>query len=252
MSKASRNLRHLRTLKGWSQTQLADALKIPRARIGAYEEERCDPPIDVLIRLSDLFHIAIDAMVRCDLSSVRKEQLIKVGDNRILFPVIMDQDEEDMVEVLTVKASAGYLGGYADPDYIGKLQKMSLPFNPHGKCRAFPIKGDSMPPLQDGSYVIAKYVDSIKEVRSGHTYIILTKDDGIVYKRAYTNKPKQLELHSDNPHYKPFAVPYSDVLEIWEFVCSMNMSDKRYEGEEYANVLQLLQSINNKVEALKL
>lgn len=247
MSKASRNLRHLRTLKGWSQTQLAEALKIPRARIGAYEEERCDPPIDVLIKLSDLFHIAIDAMVRCDLSTVRKEQLIKVGDNRILFPVLVDHEEEDMVEVLTVKASAGYLSGFADPDYIGKLQKMSLPFNPHGKCRAFPIKGDSMPPLKDGSYVIARYVDHLKDIRPGHTYIVLTKDDGIVYKRVY-NKPKQLELHSDNPHYKPFTVPHSDVLEIWEFVCSMNTSDQKYEGNEYSEILRLLQSINAKME----
>ncbi|MCC6816720.1 MAG: LexA family transcriptional regulator [Saprospiraceae bacterium] len=249
MSKASKNLRHLRTLKGWSQTQLADALGIPRARIGAYEEERCDPPVDVLIKLSDLFHIAIDAMVRCDLSSVRNDQLIKVGSNRILFPVIMDQDEEDMVEVLTVKASAGYLGGYADPDYISQLQRMTLPFNPHGKCRAFPIKGDSMPPLKEGSFVIARYIDGIKDIRSGNTYIILTKDEGIVYKRTYP-KSNCLELHSDNPYYKPFSVSFGDVLEIWEFVCSMNTSDSKYEGDEYSEILRLLQNINQKVDKI--
>ncbi len=250
MSKASRNLRHLRTLKGWSQTQLAEALAIPRARIGAYEEERCDPPIDVLIKLSDLFHIAIDAMVRCDLSSVRNEQLIKVGDNRILFPVLVDHDQEDMVEVLTVKASAGYLGGYADPDYIGQLQKMTLPFNPHGKCRAFPIKGDSMPPLKDGSYVIAKFVDRIADIKSGKTYIVLTQDEGIVYKRVY-DIGDSFELKSDNPFYRPYTIHKNNVLELWEFVCTMNTDDKKDESDSIAGIYEMLFSMKSDIEAMK-
>ena len=125
MSKANKNIKHLRSLKGWSQSHLAEVLEIPRARIGSYEEERCEPPIDVLIKLSDLFHVAIDALVRCDLSTVKSDELIRVGDNRILFPILVDEEGEDRVEVLTVQASAGYLGSYADPEYIGNLQKMS-------------------------------------------------------------------------------------------------------------------------------
>ncbi|MES2727314.1 MAG: helix-turn-helix transcriptional regulator [Bacteroidota bacterium] len=46
MSKISSNIKHLRQLKKWSQEQLANALDSTRARIGSYEEERCDPPVE--------------------------------------------------------------------------------------------------------------------------------------------------------------------------------------------------------------
>ena len=83
MSKISKNLRHLRQLRKWSQEQMATKLGISRARIGSYEEERCDPPIDVLVKLSNLFHIAVDALVKADLTKFNGESFIKVGENRI-------------------------------------------------------------------------------------------------------------------------------------------------------------------------
>ena len=79
MGKISSNIKHLRQLKKWSQEQLASALDSTRARIGSYEEERCDPPVETLIKISNLFHISIDALVKCDLRTVKTEQLIKVG-----------------------------------------------------------------------------------------------------------------------------------------------------------------------------
>jgi len=250
MSKANKNIRHLRSIKGWSQGQLATALEIPRARIGAYEEERCEPPIEVLIKISDIFHIAIDALVRCDLSSVNREELIRVGANRILFPVVVDKDREDKIEVLTVKASAGYLGGYADPEFIAEMPRMSLPQRTSGKCRAFPIQGDSMPPLKSGSYVVARYIDSIKDLTSGKTYILLTQDEGVVYKRVYP-KGDILELRSDNPFYKPYVVHRKDVLEIWEFVCAMNMEDKKDDADPMKGIVEMLHLMKEDIEQLK-
>ncbi|MCE3259526.1 MAG: family transcriptional regulator [Bacteroidetes bacterium] len=151
MSKIAHNIRFLRQLKGLSQEQLADELKVTRSRIGGYEEARNEPPIDLLIRLSEFFHIAIDALVRGDLRKTNLDGLMKIGKNRILFPILLDNEGNDMVELIPMKASAGYLKGYADPEYIEKLPQMKLPFLPTGKHRAFPIKGDSMPPIKEGS-----------------------------------------------------------------------------------------------------
>ena len=41
--------------------------------------------------------------------------------------------------------------------------------------RAFEIKGDSMLPLNPGSIVIGKYLDSFEYIKNNKTYIILTK-----------------------------------------------------------------------------
>lgn len=246
MSKISSNIRFLRQLKGLSQEQLADELQVTRSRIGGYEEARNEPPIDLLIRLSEFFHIAIDALVRGDLKKTNLDGLMKIGKNRILFPILLDPDGNNMVELIPLKASAGYVRGYADPEYIERLPQMRLPFLPSGKHRAFPIKGDSMPPIKEGSFVIAKYLERFEEVKFGQTYIVVTKEDGLTYKRimAFHKKEGTFELHSDNKMYQPFKVKAEDVLEIWEYTCSINMN--QYQNEELN-----LDSIMNMLRGLK-
>jgi transcriptional regulator with XRE-family HTH domain len=247
MSKISKNLRHLRQLKGWSQETLADKLDISRARIGSYEEERCDPPIETLIKISKVFHLSIDAIVKSDLRKIDLDSMINIGDNRLLFPIVIDKDNNDKIEVITSKASAGYLNGYADPEYFEKLPLMNLPFRIVGKHRAFPIKGDSMPPLSDGCFVIGKYIESLKDIKNGNTYILLTKDDGIVYKRVY-NKGNEIELHSDNKYYSPYSIKASDVLEVWEFICTLNISDKKTEELNLDSIINMLNSMRVEME----
>lgn len=242
MSKISKNIKHLRQLKGWSQETLADKLDITRARIGSYEEERCDPPVETLIKISKLFHIAIDALVKCDLRKSNFDSMIKVAENRLLFPIVIDKDNNDKIEVITMKASAGYLNGYADPEYFEKLPLMNLPFRIIGKHRAFPIKGDSMPPLKDGCFVVGKFVESISHISDGSTYVLLTKEDGIVYKRVY-KKDDVLELHSDNKMYQPYQIKHSDILEIWEFVCTLNISDTKAEDLNIDSIIHMLNGL---------
>ena len=159
MSKISFNIKHLRELRKLSQERLAEDLSITRARLGAYEEGRNEPPIEILIKLSEYFHIAIDALVKADLRKTDLQALMNIGKNRLLFPVIIDKKNNDQIEVVTVKASAGYLSGYADPEYMEKLPIMNLPFDFIGKHRSFPINGDSMPPLKTGDFVIGKFVE---------------------------------------------------------------------------------------------
>jgi len=253
MSKIANNIRFLRQLKGLSQEQLADELKVTRSRIGGYEEARNEPPIDLLIRLSEFFHIAIDALVRGDLRKTNLDGLMKIGKNRILFPILLDNEGNDMVELIPLKASAGYLKGYADPEYIEKLPQMKLPFLPTGKHRAFPIKGDSMPPIKEGSFVIGKYLEKIEDLKTGHTYIVVTKEDGLSYKRimAYNKKEGTLELHSDNKIYQPYKVRTEDVLELWEYTCCLNMN--QYDNNELNldSIMNMLRGLKVEIEQIK-
>ena len=253
MSKISSNIRFLRQLKGLSQEQLADDLKVTRSRIGGYEEARNEPPIELLIRLSEYFHIAIDALVRGDLKKTNLDGLMKVGKNRILFPILLDSDGNDMVELIPLKASAGYTKGYADPDYIEKLPQMKLPFLPSGKHRAFPIKGDSMPPIREGSFVIAKYLERFEEVKFGQTYIIVTKEDGLSYKRimSFNKKEAAYELHSDNKLYQPFKVKASEILEIWEYTCCINMNQYQNDELNLDSIMNMLKGLKVEISDIK-
>ncbi|OJX30425.1 MAG: hypothetical protein BGO86_00305 [Chryseobacterium sp. 36-9] len=84
----------------------------------------------------------------------------------------------------------GYISGYSHVEFIDSLQYMSLPFLRNGKYRAFPVEEDSMPPYNDGSFILGKYVESKEQLKIGKTYIFITKE-GIVYKRFEKQNKKE-------------------------------------------------------------
>lgn len=244
MRKICKNIAHLRHLKGVSQEFMAEELGITRSRLSSWEEHRAAPPIEMLINLSDYFTISVDSLVKIDLTKVQDlRDLLKIGGNRILFPVMVDQDSNDLVELVPLKASAGYLQGYSDATYIEELPRISLPYAVHGKYRGFPIEGDSMPPLTTGAYVIGRYVESLSDIKDGDTYIVLTKNDGLVYKRLYNTLENDgtIQFHSDNKAYLPYQIRAEEVFEVWHFVCSINPSDREMSDLIY-NAIQDIQS----------
>jgi phage repressor protein C with HTH and peptisase S24 domain len=122
---------------------------------------------------------------------------------------------------------------------------MELPIKIVGKHRAFTLKGDSMPPLKDGSLVVGRHIDSLADIKDGETYIVQTKNDGIVYKRIYRERNKQpnlFEFHSDNPLYPPYIVQSENIEEIWSFVCNLNIAEFDSHELKLDNVIRFLQS----------
>src|SRR5215468_5857224 len=63
MSIAGQNLKYLRKLRGWTQEEFAAKLKIKRSLLGAYEEERAEPRIDVLETVGDIFKLTMDELL---------------------------------------------------------------------------------------------------------------------------------------------------------------------------------------------
>ncbi|WP_297332645.1 LexA family transcriptional regulator [Flavobacterium sp.] len=251
MSLFSDNIRFLRIQKNISQEKLATALLIARARYVKYESGTSEAPYDILKRISKFYHVSIDLLLNVDLRKIDMDGLLKLEDNRILLPITIDAGGENTIEIIPQKAKAGYLNGYSDPEFIEGLQQISLPFLKNGKFRAFPVSGDSMPPHRDGSFIIGKYVESLGEVRDGRTYILLTKNEGIVYKRLNKNGKNNLVLSSDNSFYEPYSVRASDVLEIWEYACSIATNEFEPDSLEPQNIRDMFNSLRNEIKALK-
>ncbi|OAD46019.1 XRE family transcriptional regulator [Polaribacter atrinae] len=253
MEVLAKNIKHLRGLKGISQEVLAKELSVTRSRVGSYEEDRSSPTLEFLIDFSDYFRIPIDILVKKDLTKAQDVSFIEVGDKRILFPISVDIDNENLIEVVSVKASAGYLLGYDDPEFIEQLEKIKLPFLPTGKHRAFPIKGDSMLPMKDGSYVVAEFVEDIKNIKSGDSYIVITRNDGLTYKRIYNQieENQSFLLKPDNPSYKSYNVPLSEVLEMWKFTCSINTQEYEEHELKLSSIIQMFNGLGVELAALK-
>jgi len=225
MSLFSDNIRYLRDQKNISQEKLADELLISRSAYVKYESGRSEAPYALLQRIAHFYHISIDLLLSVDVRKVPVDDLLQLAGNRILLPIAVDKDGENVIEVIPHKAKAGYTSGYSDPEYIEKLQQISLPFLRTGKYRAFPVSGDSMPPHKDGSFIVGRYVEQLGDVMDGRTYVLLTKSEGIVYKRLNRNGNNRLVLQSNNTFYAPYEIRISEVLEIWEYACSIETKE---------------------------
>ena len=253
MNYLANNIKHLRTLKGFTQEQFSSILNVSRSRISSYEENRAIPPIDFLVELSDYFNIPIDAIIKNDLSSATDSGFIEIGNKRILFPITVSSENEDLIDLVPVETSAGYLRGYSDPEYIEHLNKIKLPFLPTGTHRAFPIKGDSMLPVKSGSYIVARFVEDIRNLKSGRTYIVLTLNDGLVYKRVYdkTEEHNMLQLVSDNKKYDPYYVHIDEIIELWEFTCSINTQEYDENELKISSIASMLTQLGIELKELQ-
>ena len=243
MAVANQNLKYLRKLRGWTQEEFAQKIGIKRSLVGAYEEERAEPNYEVLETVSDLFKVSIDDLLRKDLSETKGSYLSK----RRMMKMV---SEHNVIHFVPVKAAAGYLNGYADPEFLDELNTFTLPMLSGGTYRAFEIVGDSMLPTPSGSVIVGEKVQNLDDVKNNNAYIILSKSEGVVYKRVLkSNRSKnKLTLVSDNPAYQPYNVNAEDVLEFWsaQMVLSRVNQGQRWDVTNLASLVSNLQDqVNN-------
>lgn len=250
MSIFSDNIRFLRAKKEITQQDLANALIITRARYVSYEDGRSQPPIEVLIQISKFFNVSIDLLVSIDIRKYPLEEILRLPDNRIVLPVVVDQLGNNSIEIIPQKASMGYLSGYSDPEYIESLQRISLPFLTNGKYRAFPAQGDSMPPFKDGSYIIGKYVENIEDLKPKKSYVFVTLNEGISYKRFTTKNKKSITVSADNSFYEPYEIPLKEIVEIWQYASGIFPEDFEPDNFENYNLKDMFLELRKDIREL--
>ena len=225
-----RNIQLLRKRKKISQEDLAKELEIKRSSLSGYELGNTEPNFETLLKFSDFFKVSIDKLLKLDLNTVSEVYLSQLeqgvdiditgGKLRVLATTV-DQQNEENIELVNVKAKAGYTAGYGDPDFIKVLPTFQLPFlDRNRKYRTFQISGDSMPPVSDRSWVTGEFIQNWKTIKDGYPYLIVTESDGVVFKVIYKqfDKNQSLLLCSTNPTYKPYEINVNEVVEVWKFV----------------------------------
>lgn len=238
MAISNQNLKYLRKLRGWTQEEFAQKLRIKRSLLGAYEEERAEPRIDVLEVVCDIFKLTLDDLLRKDLSDSKTNYMAK----RRAMKMIQGRTD---IPFVPVKAAAGYLAGYADPEFVDELNTFTLPMLTGGNYRAFEIIGDSMLPTPSGSVIVGEKIDSVDDIKNNLACIVVSRNEGIVYKRVQKNNraKNKLTLISDNPMYHPYTMSTDDVLEIWQaqMVLAKANQQQRWDVGQLTNIVSDLQ-----------
>jgi transcriptional regulator with XRE-family HTH domain len=224
------NIKFLRKRRGRTQDDVAVALNLKRSTLSGYENAVAQPGIEVLVSFSRYFNMSIDTMLKIDMSKLSDSQLGELergydayvkGSNLRVLTTTVNEDNQENIELVPEKAKAGYTTGYADPEYIGELPRFRLPFlSEKRKYRTFQLKGDSMLPIPDGSWVTGEFLQDWREIKNGKAYVVFTINDGIVFKIVENNLKTdgKLVLYSLNPVYEPYEVHINEVKEIWKFV----------------------------------
>ncbi|MDQ1770173.1 helix-turn-helix domain-containing protein [Labilibaculum sp. A4] len=222
------NIKFLRQRRKKSQLSLAEQLDITRTTLAGYEKN-VQPPFKVLIKFAEYFGVSIDALLRYNLAELSEFQLSQIedgfdidvtGKKLRLLTISVNKDGEENIEMVPLKAQAGYTNSYGDLEFIGSLPKFLLPFLPKDKTyRTFQIAGDSMLPIPEGAWVTASFIQNWEQIKDGTPCIIVTLEDGIVFKVVYKQleKNQTLLLVSSNRNYKPYELPIKNVIEIWKF-----------------------------------
>lgn len=224
------NIKLLRKRKNLTQDEVAALLQMKRSTLSGYENRVAQPGLDILLLFSGYYNIAIDTLLKVDLSKLSETQLrqlehgedvfLRGGNLRVLASTV-NADNQENIELVPVKAQAGYTNGFADPEYISELKVFQLPFlSGEKKYRTFQLQGDSMLPIPEKAWVTGEYVVDWKELRTGEACVVLTMDDGIVFKiiENRIEEEGKMILYSLNPLYEPYEINVGRIREIWKFI----------------------------------
>jgi transcriptional regulator with XRE-family HTH domain len=239
------NLKLLRKRSGKSQEELAQALGLNRSTYSGYENEVAQPSLEMLLSISQFHKVTLDDLIAKDFSKYLDSDWNSMenhwktgakGTNLRILTTVVNADNEEEVELIPEKVRAGYVAGYADPEFMRDLPTLKLPFlSKNRKYRAFPISGDSMPPVSHGSYVVGEFVQDWLSLPSNSPCVIVTNNDGIVFKYVFNQlkEAQQFLLVSSNPSYEPYTVSVENILEVWRFVSyiSKDIPDVQLDAE---------------------
>lgn len=251
----------LRKRKGRTQDDVATALGIKRSTYNNYENRIARPGVDALVAFSEYFGIAIDTLIKVDLSKLSESQFSQLekgydvyirGSNLRVLATTVDQANEENIELVNEKAKAGYANGFADPEFIRILPTFKLPFlSKEKKYRTFQINGDSMLPIPHGSYVTGEFIQNWEYIRNGEACIVLTLNEGILFKvvENLISESGMLRLHSLNPIYLPYSIHVSEIREVWKFTnfISSDMPEARAQENE---IVESIREIRKDVKGI--
>jgi transcriptional regulator with XRE-family HTH domain len=214
-------IKELRLKKGFSQEIFGQTIGLTRSALSQIESGSTYPSLDTLDKIVQQYFTSWDDLMLDD-----RALKLKAPEVRTLVTTV-DSTGKDNIVLVPVKAQAGYLLGYQQPEYIESLPSFWLPGLKHGAFRAFEIAGYSM--LADrigffpGDIVIGEYVERLEDIKDNQVYVLVNdaqEVDDIILKRCLNYmKDGVIICKSDNkdPQYPTFPLQANNIKEIWRF-----------------------------------
>lgn len=269
----SSNMEFLRKSKNLKQSEIQYRLDIDRTTWSNYERGKSFPKLELFHKIAEYFGINEGDLLNIDLSQVRfdKENTVNENDKKgkvsgkvsgkvyqqndvlsvvseplsgLISPKVITVDTAGNENCLyvPVKARAGYLSGYNDPQFIETLPAYRLPNVNNGTFRIFEVEGHSMfNTFHDKDKAIGRW-DNLKNIKDGRIYVLITKNDGILIKRLINRASEGVIIcKSDNNYkgeYPPIVLDINEILEVW-YVTDKWTKQMGEPGEIYSRMIEM-------------
>jgi phage repressor protein C with HTH and peptisase S24 domain len=205
------------------KSEIAKIVGIGNSTFSEILKKRMNVSVEVLALLSIHYKFSLEWLINGIGGMKKEEEHVKPAAAISHTPqvITIDKHNEDNIVMVAESAAAGYLGGFGDPEYIGKLPAYSLPNLRNGIFRMFQVAGFSMlPTLHHHSIVVGQFVENWQcDIKDNRVYVLVTKKNGIVVKRCLNRLEKYGNLYckSDNrSEFPSFRLEEKDISEIWE------------------------------------
>ncbi len=216
----SQNIKSLRRKYHYTQEQLAQQLGIKRSLLGAYEEARAKPRLEILVKAATLFNVSVDQLVAEDMSRQEPVSQRHSPSEKPPLPVRSDT----VIPLLEREAQAQYFSRREDQTYLAGLPTISLPManSQHHTYRAFEITDDAMWPLTPGTIVVGQREENLQALEDGLTYIVCTRQEGMMARRIFNRIQENgslLLLPANPAHVKITLSVLGKEVEVWKVIC---------------------------------
>src|ERR1035438_3095334 len=172
------NLKFLRKKTGKTQDALSSEVNIGRTTIANYEAGISEPNVETLLTFSKYFGVTLDELMSKNMAEIfksnEKDLMLKgafpkkiiTAYSNIPRIITVDNSGNDNIIYVPVKARAGYLSGYGDPEFMETLPTFRLPGLNNATYRMFEVDGPSMAPnVLHGDRIIGEWIDELDKIR---------------------------------------------------------------------------------------
>ncbi len=173
MSYFGKNIKKIRTIKKLTQSQFGDIFGITRASVGAYEEERSEPKLDVALQISKYFGLPLEHLIE---SSLQVNEILKIETLATNFVI---DNNPDTIYYISVSNREKYALALKN-NQLNNIPKVEIPWIQDKENYAcFQISNKDNKLLKVGDILVAKKID-FQSLRVGRIYILVSKDSIII------------------------------------------------------------------------
>lgn len=218
MNPVSNNIKLLRRKHQFTQEQFAEKLGIKRSLLGAYEEARAKPRLEVLVKAASVFNVSVDALVAEDFSRNGVPANAPQAANGKYTPprpqgqpiILIDKHQQD-----------SYFQNREDQQYLAALPELRLPMmaGQGNAYRAFEIAEEAMPPVVPGTVVVGQRQENLQAIQDGTVCVVITRAEGVLLRQVYNRIARDgtLQLQATHPAYTRTTLPVlGKEAEVWE------------------------------------